>query len=398
MSRPFVSTFLLPLVRGGKLHVGRPLGARAVERLGRLIAAHQAGQESDPEAGGMPGEEDPALALAEARRKVASRFLPDAAAPPLDEVTLRLGAALHDLLAMAHPGIDGPGVGRRQERIAAAALALAGMGAPRSAVEAVNRHSLLARMTEIIRTDSTVSFWLGRHAYVGRVPPARVTSLPALRRVRVDVVKRAWLREIGVPAVAKEAFLALGVASPLGEALDPLRLEPPVCWSRILPVLRAPALGRIIAGRLLEVGAPRAGDLLCEALLRFASFQDPPGGVAASPAAVAFALRFLAHLVWLDVLFGGWSVPVPGGGSAVGTDLAVMLVACAEQAPALIWPPDVDPASQTGRAFRERLAAMTALAAVRGLPRIEAARGVVAFAVPALDASRYMMDDRHVGE
>jgi hypothetical protein len=376
MSRPFVSFFLLPLVRGGRLHVGRPLGARAVERLGRVIAEHQAS--------GTTGEDDPVRALARARRAVAATFLQDAAAPPLDEATLRLGAALHDLLALAHPGIEGPGVGRRQERIAAAALTLARMGAPGNAVEAVNRHSLLARMTEIVRSDSTVTFWLGRQAYVGRVPPARVTALPALRRVRVDVIKRAWLREIGVPVVAKGAFLALGVASPLGEALDPLRLEPPVCWSRILPILRAPALGRIVAGRMLEVGAARAGDLLCEALLRFASFQDPEGGVAASPAAVAFALQFLAHLLWLDVLYGGGSTTARAGGSAAGVDLGVMLAACVELAPRLVWPPDVDPASDTGRAFSERLAALTALGASHGLPRIQAARGVVTFAASAM--------------
>jgi hypothetical protein len=43
--------------------------------------------------------------------------------------------------------------------------------------------------------------WLGRQAFVGRVPPRRVTALPVLRRVRVEVVKRAWLREIGIPSL-----------------------------------------------------------------------------------------------------------------------------------------------------------------------------------------------------
>ncbi len=358
MARAFVSSFLLPLVRGGRLHVGRPLGVRAIEGLGRA-------------------EDAAAEQLADSRRAVAARFLPDAPAPPLDEATLRLGAALHDLLVLVHPGIDGPGVVRRQERVARAAHALASLGPPASAIEVENRHSLHARVAEIARTDSTVSFWLGRETYVGRVPPPRVTALPKLRRVRVDVVKRAWLREIGVPAVAREAVLALGVASPLGEALDPLRLEPALCWSRILPVLRAPALGRIVAGRMLEVGVARAGDGLSSALLRFASFQDPPGGVPATPETVAFAVQFLAHLVWLDVLFGSGPPAVPFAG---GAELAVMLTAADTFAPTLVWPRDVPSDGELGRAFRAHLDGLASRARAQPAPAMAAARGVVTFA------------------
>jgi hypothetical protein len=372
MARGFVQSFLLPLVRGGRLHVGRPLGAPAVARLARAAASGEGA--------------DAVAALAAARRDVATRFLPDAEAPALDEATLRLGAALHDLLVLVHPGLEGPGVTRRQARVAAAAQALASLGAPESAEEAVARHSLLARIAEIARTDSTVSFWLGRETFVGRVPPPRVKALPNLRRVRVDVVRRSWLRDIGVPAVAREAVLALSIASPLGEALDPLRLEPPLAWSRILPVLRAPLLGRIVAGRLLEVGLPRAGAGLAAALLRFASFQDPPGGVPATPDAVAFALRFLAHLVWLDVLFGAGAGPAAGpglGATSTAGELATLLTAAAARAPALVWPRDVGRDGDLGRAFRARLEAFAAAARIEPPPAVEAARGVAEFAASA---------------
>ncbi|HEV3033002.1 MAG TPA: hypothetical protein VG319_15260 [Polyangia bacterium] len=373
MARSFVSSFLLPLVRGGRLHVGRPLGPRAVERLRRLASV---------------AEDEAAPALAAARRAVAARFLRDAAPPPLDEATLRLGATVHDLLVLVHPALDGPTVARRQARVAAAAQALASLGAPASAVEAVNRHSLLARLAEIARTDSTVNFWLGRETFVGRVPPPRVTALPTLRRVRVDVVRRSWLRDIGVPTIAHDAVLALGVASPLGEALDPLRLEPPLCWSRILPVLRAPALGRIVAGRMLEVGLERAGDGLAAALLRFASFQDPPGGWPATPEAVAFALQFLAHLVWLDVLFGAepaaaGAKPRTEAGPRPGGELASMLAAAARRAPALVWPGDVSADGALGRAFATRLEAFAGRARGEAAPAAAAAHGVAALAATA---------------
>jgi hypothetical protein len=372
VARSFVRSFLLPLVCGGRLHVGRPLGAAAVERLARAVADGEGA--------------DAVSALAVLRREVAARFLPDAGPPALDEATLRLGAALHDLLVLVHPGLEGPGLPRRQARIAATAKALASLGAPASAEEAVERHSLLARIGEIGRTDSTVSFWLGRETFIGRVPPARVTALPNLRRVRVDAVRRSWLRDIGVPSVAREAVLALSIASPLGEALDPLRLEPPLAWSRILPVLRAPALARIVAGRLLEVGLPRAGGGLAAALLRFASFQDPPGGAAATPDAVAFALRFLAHLVWLDVLFANGAAAAPDAATAppAGAPLASMLTAAAARAPGLVWPRDVAPDGDLGRAFAARLEAFAVVARAQPAPAVEAARGVAAFAASEL--------------
>jgi hypothetical protein len=377
MARAFVSSFLLPLVRGGRLHVGRPLGPGAVERLARLLDAG--------------AEADAVRALGEARGAVAARFLRDAAPPPLDETTLRLGAALHDLLVLVHPAIEGPGVARRQARVAAAAQALAAVGAPATAAEAVARHSLLARLSEIGRTDSTVTFWLGRETFVGRAPPPRVTALPALRRVRIEAVRRSWLRDIGVPAIARDAVLALAIASPLGEALDPLRLEPPLAWSRILPVLRAPALGRIVAGHMLEVGLPRAGDGLAAALLRFASRQDPEGGVPATPAAIAFGLQFLAHLAWLDLLFGGAPAEASAAASGrAGAELAAMLAAAARRAPALVWPRDVPAQGQMddplGRAFAARLQAFAARAAAE--PALAtAARGVAELAAEALPAA-----------
>ena len=143
----------------------------------------------------------------------------------------------------------------------------------------MNRHSLLARLPEIVRVDRTVHFWLGQQTFVGRRPPPRVTALPALRRVRIEATSRSWLREIGIPVVGRQAFLALNVASPLGEALDPLRLDPPIAWGRILPVLRVSRRWRASSpGRRSAIGVERAGDALADALYRFASFHDPPAG------------------------------------------------------------------------------------------------------------------------
>jgi len=369
--RRFVSDFLLPVVRGGAVHVGRPIGLPAVDRMLR----------------DLPLLEGAALdRLAACRIASATRVAPVVASPPFDETTVRLAAALHDLLALGHPELGGTR-SRRTDRVAAAALELASVGAPRSASEAVNRHSLLARLPEIVRVDRTVHFWLGRQTFVGRRVPPRVTALPTLRRVRVEQTSRSWLREIGIPVVGRQAFLALNVASPLGEALDPLRLEPPIAWGRILPVLRFPTLARVVAGQAVAIGVDRSGDALADALYRFASFHDPPPGqpgIDASPEAIAFALRFLAHVVWLDVLFGT-SAERPESADIdrslePGVDLAVMLTAASRTARTLVWPADVADSGDLADAFKARLDALAKRAHIHGMPRYSAAVGIAELA------------------
>jgi len=392
MARRFVSEFLLPLVKGGALHIGRPLGARAVDRIAAgLTTAPEgfvAGAPSTASGGAPelpPSEHDALVELARHRRRRIAELLPSAAEPALDPVTLRLGAAVHNLLSLGHPEIAGRGLEARQERIAAAAATLAGAGPPRSVGEAVSRHSLLARLPEIVRSDRIVHFWVGRRSFVGRVPPRRITALPKLRNVRVDLVRRTWLREIGIPAVGRGAFLALNLASPLGEALDPLRLEPPLAWSRILSVLRFPALCRAVAGRALDLGVGRAGEAFADALFRLSSLQEPAGGMSATAEALRFAIRFLAHLVWLDLLFGARA----SAGSAAanelpadfGVELAVILVAAARTAGELVWPPDLSRDGDLGRAFAARFDAMSARVAAQTSPRLEAALGIAALAL-----------------
>src|SRR4051812_20151288 len=114
----FVADFLLPLVTGGPLRVGQPIGPR---RLAGMIRAS--------------GHEYPErLAdLASARQQRARLLLPDLPAPPLDETTIRLGAAVHNLLALG-PLSPRP---RLAARVVAATEAFAALGSPATAEEAV---------------------------------------------------------------------------------------------------------------------------------------------------------------------------------------------------------------------------------------------------------------------
>jgi len=160
----------------------------------------------------------------------------------------------------------------------------------------------------------------------------------------------------------------------------------------VLSVLRFPSLCRAVAGRALDLGVGRAGEAFADALFRFASLQEPVGGMPATAEALRFAIRFLAHLVWLDLLFGA-RPPSPAGGAGggggppvelpadFGVELAVVLVAAARTAGELVWPPDLPRDGDLGRAFAARFESMAARVAAQKSPRFESALGIAALAL-----------------
>jgi hypothetical protein len=362
-----VSRFLLPLVKGGTLHVGRPLGERA---LGAMAAAFRPGRRRVLSLEDM-AEEDALAELARLRHGRARALLVDATLPPLDESALRLGLAVHNLLALVHPELEGRNLERRQEQIVAVTLPIARLPVPTTAEEVVRRHSLLARLAEITRTEHTVEYWAGRRRYIGRLPPSHLLALPRMRRVSTTSQRRLWLKEIGIPGCARELWTTLHRASPLGEALDPLRLEPPPAWERILPVLRFPPLCRLVAGRLVEVGIEAAGNTLVPALLRFASARDP----AATPGDVAFVIRLLSHAFWLDQLY---QVSPPIGATS---DLGLLLAAAFAVEPRLVWPPDVTASAPLALFVRSRLDQVAAEARARSPERLAVVAALCRYAV-----------------
>jgi hypothetical protein len=374
MVRSLVGRFLLPLVRGGQVHVGRPLDARAVAT---LVAAWASTDPRKRFSQIGPEELKAGEDLAKARAAHAGTLLLDLRLPSLDESTFRLGAALHNLLVLSHPSLSSPGHDERnRSRIAAAANQLADLGPPGTAAEAVRRHSLLVRLPEVVQPERLVTYWLGKQLFVGRTPPSRLLALPRLRRVTVDETRRLWLREVGIPACARPAFGALSRASPLGEALDPLRLEPAISWSRILPILRFPTLARLVADRVIELGLLAAGGALAAALFQYASVRDSPEP-AGSAAGVAFGIRFLAHLVWLETLFSRDDPAAAGG------DLGALMVAAAEVDPGLVFPPDVNVGSDPAVRLRRVLASWRGAALGSQKERFQIALGVVRHAATA---------------
>ncbi len=117
MPRHFLSGFALPLIKGGSLHVGPPVGwpelAKLQARLGR------AGEDPETRAAGE---------VARLRQAYVAGLLAPVGPLPLDHTSLRLLAAAHNLLVLGHPEMK-----RRehdQERVAELAREQADLGPP----------------------------------------------------------------------------------------------------------------------------------------------------------------------------------------------------------------------------------------------------------------------------
>lgn len=377
MARAFVGRFLLPLVEGGALHVGRPIPARGPFPPVALAAASS-------------GPEAQALArLATLRGERGRSYLHDFTPPPLDEASWRIGACVHDLLLLAHPAF----VGRLTDlqRIADAALALADLPAPQSPREVVERHTLLERLPEILVPDPTGT-WTPLARLPDEVPPSveEPGQLASAQRGTARLApgfrngpthrSRPWLAEVGVAPGGRRAHEALLKASPLAEALDPFRLEPAWSWARVLPILRFRAIARLVAGRLALDGASRAGAVLARALLVFAA--EPEGNGSSQKAeSLAFAIRFLAHLLWLDVLApgspsAGGQGPSQAGPTSEG-ELEALLSVARQIDARLVMPPDIPPDGDLAARWTARLRFAKATDAFRmaaeGVCRIAAA-------------------------
>ena len=362
----FVERFLLPLVEGGDVHVSAPLGFSA------LSAFELEDDDSAAERG-----------LSSARWAVARELLCDAEPPSLDEESLRIAIASHDLLFLAHP--EGPELARGEghRRVAAGCVALvAGLPASAEATELVARHTLLHRLTQAVRLDVRVSFWAGRRDFRGQAPPPRLTAWPRLRRVSEERSQVGCLAEAATDASGgADAARTLLRASPLTDLLNPLRTEPPfdlAGWEKIEAALGNQDVCRLVAYRWLEQGVVRCGGAFAAALIARLGSRARDD--------LRRGLALLSHL-HLCLVVGDGQVRARALGAgppdeARLADFCGLFAALHQAAPALCLPADVlsDPA------LRARCAAHAAACALACSPaRLQELRALCARAVDARD-------------
>lgn len=166
------STFVAPLVLGGSMDLGRPIG---FQRAFTMTVDHR------------PNDGVAWTQVGIARVRVARALAPIDALSEIGAVEWAMAAALHDIVQSTHPQLADRFGGRR----AIALLALAektlehvpGIG---HSYDALERHSLFSRMLQVARTETKVSWWTGKATFIGVDPPTRLTAWPDVRRVQID--------------------------------------------------------------------------------------------------------------------------------------------------------------------------------------------------------------------
>jgi len=259
---------MAPLVLGGPLVPGHALGARAALALG----------------GAGEPRVDPALVerVQAGRVRRARALAPVDVLGPPTAAEWALAAALHDALCAANPGFASALRRGAAARILDVALTTLDRVEPPARVgDALSRHSWLARLFEVTRTDAEVSWWTGSRVYRGRDVPARLRLWPDLRRVTVTTTARRLL-ELEPLGVRREKLVEVVrrtlARSPLTDLATCTRPEPEFAWTDAALALSATRAGRTLALRAL---ARQPAADVAEALGRAtAALEGPRLGVA----------------------------------------------------------------------------------------------------------------------
>jgi hypothetical protein len=236
--------FLAPLVLGGELTPGPALGARAAMALDGGLAA------VDP---------DVRSRVDVARVRVARRLVPvdTLEGPSADEWAL--AAALHDLVHALHPDLGGfPHASAPEKLLDLTRQTLEAVPPAATLAEELSRHTYFARLFEIERTDTRVSWWSGSRVFVGTAPSPRLLAWPELRRVHTEETTYALVELPNDAASARrrrfwEELDRLLVKLPLTDLATSARGIPAFAWNGANLGLFATPHTRVVAFRALAL-------------------------------------------------------------------------------------------------------------------------------------------------
>jgi hypothetical protein len=235
----FLSKFVLPLVAGGEMHVGKPIDADELQRFEEEL----------------PHASVPLVAIDDARTAVISTVVVRPPALVFDTDELALSAAVHNLLFLAHPRIDTWSISRAgRAKVVATAQRFATRPRSEGRLRVLARHGLLHNFFEISRRDVKVSWWTGSAIFLGQTPPSRLSAWSGIRRVRREETFTSFQELLGGADVAP-VVVTLVRRSPLSHLLTTSRLGPPLHWEDAVFLLRDAEFARAIAYRCIsEVG------------------------------------------------------------------------------------------------------------------------------------------------
>jgi hypothetical protein len=273
----FLGEFVVPLVRGGGMHVGRPLSPEDLQRYEEEL----------------PHVSDHALEVDDARAEILAEV--SVAPPPLvlgrDE--LSLAAAVHNLLFLAHPRAESLGVtSTRTKKVVDSARAYASRPKSRDRRRVLARHALLHNLFQVRRIDVTLTWWTGHATFRGQEPPSRLAAWKSLRRVREERSVASFDELLGT-VEASPVVAAILRRSPLTHLLTRAKSAPPLHWEDAAFLLRDAELARALAYEALKPAEPRA---LVAAPSRYASAFEQMLERSPEEADVRAVAAFLVHL------------------------------------------------------------------------------------------------------
>ena len=238
------ASFMAPLVLGGALEPGRPIGARAALAIGEAREIADFDRLAHVQLG---------------RVRIARRIVPIDRLPGPTPAEWALAAALHDIVQTTHPKLAGPLRRAAPSRLLAMCdMTIERIAPPINAAEAIARHTFFSRVFEIARTDTTVSWWVGESKFLGESAPARLTAWPELRRVHVDTAQRP-LTELPAAGASIDstqfvATLARWLTrTPLTDLAAAGRTSAPFAWTPESLALIESAAGLKLAARALAL-------------------------------------------------------------------------------------------------------------------------------------------------
>lgn len=235
-----VTGIVQPLVLGGKLTLARPFGHTA-------LTVGQNARIMDPDLRTN-------LDVARVRR---ARFLaPVDVLPELNDADWAIAAVLNDLLQATNHHLGGAFTTSRYGALIRSILEVCSrISRPRNVGEAIARHATFARVMELVRTDTTVSWWTGSARFRGEDPPGRLLAWRNWRRVRIDAERVALPRMADDLASVNDYHHALSAwlqLSPLTDFSAITRDAPAFVWSPSTVALIAVHSGRTLAFRALS--------------------------------------------------------------------------------------------------------------------------------------------------
>lgn len=295
----FLERFVLPLVAGGEMHIGKPVSADELQRFEEEI----------------PHATVPIVAIDEARTAVVSSIVVRPPAVVFDRDELSLACAVHNLLFLSHPRADAWTMSRAaRSKVIAAAQRFATRPRTEARARVLARHGLLHNFFDISRTDLKLTWWTGSSVFLGQSPPSRLTAWPTVRRVRREESTTSFQELLGGADIAP-VVVTLVRRSPLSQLLTMSRFGPPLHWEDAVFLLRDAECARAIAYR--SIGGDPPGRLRVAS--RFAAAFEQMIERSPREADLRAVAAFLVHL---NVLLAHGETRGPGSlkdGSAVLT-------------------------------------------------------------------------------